>query len=114
MKNGANSTQQLIVHMFKIKKPHQNSRILNINKIQTKNNISNNFNHSLISQNINGNKKRKEIINQKSNLTSRTKYKTSKNSPEKIIIQKNLSRQKKVLGLNNAHNQQNNNNKIKY
>ena len=116
MKNGANSiktTQQLIVHMFKIKKPHQNSRILNINKIQSKKNIGNNFKHSLISQNINGNKKRTEI-NQTNNLTSRTKYKTSKNSPEKIFIQKNVSRQKNVIGLNNVHNHnhQNNNNKI--
>ena len=55
MKNGINSiktTQKLIVHMLKIKKPYQNSKNLNNNKIESKNNIVMNFKHSLIPQNI--------------------------------------------------------------
>ena len=97
MKNGIKSSQQLIVNMLKSKKP-QHSK--NGNKIQSNNNgIVVNFKHSLISQNLNGNMKGGGI-SMNNNLTNRTKYKTTKNSPERLFLQKNLSRQKNFIGLN--------------
>ena len=97
MKNGIKASQQLIVNMLKSKKP-QNPK--NPNKIQSNNNgIVVNFKHSLISQNLNGNMKGGGI-RLTNNLTNRTKYKTTKNSPERLFLQNNLSRQKNFIGLN--------------
>ena len=112
MKNGVNSiktTQQLIVHMFKTKKPYPSSKnsISNSNKTQSKNNLAVNFKHSLISQNLNPKNKKTSFI---SNLSNRTKYKTAKSSPEQILIQKNLSRQKKALISNQKYMNKPNNN----
>ena len=112
MKKGVNSikaTQKIIVHMFKAKKPYPSSKnsISNSSKVQSKNNIAVNFKHSLISQNLNPNNKKTSLI---SNLSNRIKYKTAKNSPEQILIQKNLSRQKKIVGSNQKHMNKNNSN----
>ena len=116
MKNGVNSiktTQQLIVHMFKTKKTNQSSKNSITNKIQSKNNnLAINFKHSLLSQNLNTTRKSGLIsnlsnisnIHNSNNLTNRTKYKTAKNSPEQILIQKNLSRQKHLIGSNPNNN----------
>ena len=101
MKNGRKTTQQLIVHMFKNKKSSHYSKNTNSNKNQSNNNIVVNFKHSLISQNLNGNIKGGGL-SANNNLTNRTKYKTTKNSPERLLIQKNLSRQKNFLGLNHV------------
>mgnify|MGYP002624184704 CR=1 FL=1 len=99
MKNGIKTSQQLIVNMLKSKKP-QHSK--NSNKIQSNNNgIVVSFKHSLITQNLNGNMKGGGIIIA-NNLTNRTKYKTTKNSPERLFLQKNLSRQKNIIGFNQA------------
>ena len=112
MKNGVNSiktTQQLIVHMLKTKKPYPSSKnsISNSNKTQSKNNLAVNFKHSLISQNLNPKNKKTSLI---SKLSNRTKYKTAKSSPEQILIQKNLSRQKKALISNQKYMNKPNNN----
>ena len=104
MKNGRKTTQQLIVHMFKNKKSSHYSKNTNSNKNQSNNNIVVNFKHSLISQNLNGNIKGGGL-SASNNLTNRTKYKTTKNSPERLLIQKNLSRQKNFLGLNHVQKQ---------
>ena len=97
MKNGIKPSQQLIVNILKSKKT-QHSK--NPNKIQSNNNgIVVNFKHSLISQNLNGNMKGGGM-SMTNNLTNRTKYKTTKNSPERLFLQKNLSRQKNFIGLN--------------
>ena len=97
MKNGIKPSQQLIVNILKSKKPQHPK---NPNKIQSNNNgIVVNFKHSLISQNLNGNMKGGGM-SMTNNLTNRTKYKTTKNSPERLFLQKNLSRQKNFIGLN--------------
>ena len=109
MKNDTNhitTTEQLIIHLFKNKKPSQYIKKSNINKNQSNNNIFNNLKHSLISHNINRYNKGGDVgLNRNNNLTNRTKYKTTKNSPEHILIQKNLSRQKDLVGLNHAQKQ---------
>jgi len=101
MKNGLNNiktTQKLIVQMFKTKKSNQYSNNSNSKRIQPNNNINMNYNQKY-NQNIFGNiniKGGKLYINPQNNLTNRGKYKTTKNSPEKLLIQRNLSRQKNV------------------
>ena len=112
MKNGLNNiktTQKLIVQMFKTKKSNQYSNNSNSKRIQPNNNINMNYNQKY-NQNIFGNiniKGGKLYINPQNNLTNRGKYKTTKNSPEKLLIQRNLSRQKNVKGINNSHRQNN-------
>ena len=75
MNNGIKSTQDLIMHLFKKRKPSQYN-INNKNNNMLLNHKNNVFKH---------------------NLTNRTKYKTSKNSPENILLKNNLSGQKKYL-----------------
>ena len=82
MKSGIKSTQELIMQLFKKKKPSQK------NMNNKKSNLL--FNH------------KNNIFQQ--NLTNRAKYKTSKNSPENILLQKNLSDQKKNLDKSNNMN----------
>ena len=110
MKNDIKTTQQLIVHMFKNNKSLciKNS---NSNKNKPNNNIVVNFKRSLITQNlnINANINKGSILNHNNNLTSRIKYKTTKNSPERLLIQKHLSRQKNFIGLNHIQKPSNKN-----
>ena len=87
MKNGMKSTQELIMQLFKKKNPYQkNGNNKNTNLLL---NHKNNFFYQ--------------------NLTNRTKYKTSKNSPESILIQNIMSGQKKFLDKNNNNKIQINN-----
>ena len=104
MKNDIKTTQQLIVHMFKNNKSSQYIKNSNNNINKPNNNIVVNYKQSLISPNLNGNiKNNGDVLNRNNNnLTNRIKYKTTKNSPERLLIQKNLSRQKNVIGLNHA------------
>ena len=92
MKSGIKSTQELIMHLFKKRKPSQKNMNYKNNNLllNHKNNI---FQH---------------------NLTNRAKYKTSKNSPENILLHKNLSDQKKYLDKsnNNSKIQMNNISKV--
>ena len=111
MKNGENTiktTQQLILHLFKNKNSFQYSKNSNINRIKPNNKILINFKHSLISQNLKGAVKGNQIgLNPSNNLTNRTKYKTTKNSPEPLLLQKNYSRQKNFIGTKNNHKKNN-------
>ena len=79
MRNGMNSTQEIIMHLFRKRKPSQKD-------------INNKNNNLLLNHKTN-------IFQQ--NLTNRVKYKTSKNSPESILIQKNLINPKKYLDKTN-------------
>ena len=100
MKNDIKTTQQLIVHMFRNNKSSQYIKNSNYNINKPNNNIVVNYKHP----NLNGNiKNNGDVLNvNTNNLTNRIKYKTTKNSPERLLIQKNLSRQKNYIGLNHA------------
>ena len=84
MKNDIKSNQQLIAYMFNNQVKFQNTQG-KMNK-----DLFSNFNRNLITKSLKTN-----------NLTNKTKYKTSKNSPERLFIPKSLSRQKKLIGVSN-------------
>ena len=111
MKNGIKSTQELIMHLFKKK-----NSIKNKNDIYNKNsNLLLNHNNNIFSQNLTKNIKPGNAYSNINiyNLTNRVKYKTSKNSPENILVKKNLSEQKKYMNKsNNNKAQMNNSSKI--
>ena len=91
MKNGFKSTHDLIMNLFKKKNPYQKE-------------INNKNSNLLLNQKNNNN-----LFHQ--NFSNRTKYKTSKNSPENNLFQNN---QKKYLDKSNNNNkiQMNNLSKI--
>ena len=107
--NGISTTQQLIVHLFKKQKQPQYIKSTNINKNPSNNNLFNNFKHNILSQNLNGSIKNGKdgigLNTTNNNFSNRTKYKTSKNSPEHMILQNNLSRQRKLININQAQKQ---------
>ena len=103
MKNGIKTTQDLIMHLFKQKKSLYNNK----NDINNKNtNLLLNHNQNVFSQDLNKNLKHGNAFSKINiyNLTNRAKYKTSKNSPENILIKKNLSEQKKYMNKSNNNN----------